>query len=66
MACLTLSMCGPRWNAMALPGVAKARTSRFPSSARGFASTFTLSQVIRLILASSSMISGQARRTISI
>ncbi len=66
MAWRTLSICGPRWKAIAFPGVVKARMSLLPSIERGFASTFTLSQVIRLIFASSSIISGQARRTISI
>ena len=65
MACFTLSTWGPRWKPMAVPWFAKARTSWLPSNERGFAETLTISQVARLIRATSSMISGQARRIIS-
>jgi hypothetical protein len=66
MACFRLSMCCPRWNPSALPCDANASVSWLSLNERGFASALTFSQVLRLIWASSSMISGHALRIISI
>lgn len=66
MACFRLSVCCPRWNPSALPCDANASVSWLSLNERGFASALTFSQVLRLIRASSSMISGHALRIISI